>query len=308
MPDIPQNEKELLEELKHLQRLVETLKETEKNNIRLLNALKDSEYRYRAVVEDQTELICRYLPDCTLTFVNDAYCRYYGKSQDELLGIKFTGMMTPDNAQAVRNHINRLTIQNPHVAYEELDTGPAGKGRWQQWVVRGLFNEKGELFEVQSVARDVTELKRIQKHLEEKNITLSEVLSRIEAEKRKIKDQFLENIRTLALPLVEKLEIEFFNQDRQYLKLLRRTLEELASSFGRNLKRKELDLTPREIEVCNMVKNGFTSKEIAVFLHITPKTVEKHRENIRRKLGIRSDKSNLSIYLRNLESDLSNEF
>src|SRR5262249_44851539 len=56
-------------------------------------SLRESEERYRSVVESQTELICRYLPDTTLTFVNDAYCRYFGKMQEELIGMKFLDLI-----------------------------------------------------------------------------------------------------------------------------------------------------------------------------------------------------------------------
>lgn len=301
MPDTSKTKKQLLDEIRNLSGLVDSLRQAERNNVRILKALKGSEYRYRAVVEDQTELICRFLPNCTLTFVNDAYCRYFGKSRDELLGYKFTRIMTPENIRMVRNAIKQITPTNPYVSYEELEKRVNEKDRWQQWALRGLFTEGGEIIEFQSVARDVTIVKRIQKNLELKNIALSEILGRIEVEKQKIKDEFAENIHTLAIPLVEKLQIEFPGKNLQYLELLRKTLEGLISSFGRSLKREELQLTTREIEICNMVKNGFTSKEIAPFLHITPKTVEKHRENIRKKFGIRSAKMNLTTFLRGLD-------
>lgn len=81
MPGASKTKKELLDEIKNLRGLVDSLRQAEHNNICMIKALKGSEYSYRAVVEDQTELICRFLPDCTLTFVNDAYCRYFGKSR-----------------------------------------------------------------------------------------------------------------------------------------------------------------------------------------------------------------------------------
>src|SRR5262245_61489873 len=67
-----------------------------------------SEERYRSVVETQSELICRFLPDSTLTFVNDAYCRFWNKTRDELLGLKFVELIPPSARDAVRDRIGRL--------------------------------------------------------------------------------------------------------------------------------------------------------------------------------------------------------
>ncbi|MEA1928737.1 MAG: helix-turn-helix transcriptional regulator, partial [Candidatus Auribacterota bacterium] len=78
------------------------------------------------------------------------------------------------------------------------------------------------------------------------------------------------------------------------------TLEGMASSFGRKISRISLKLTPREIEICNMIKNGLSSKEIAGLLHLSLKTINRHRQNIRRKCNIRNQKINLATFLQAL--------
>ena len=84
---------------------------------------------------------------------------------------------------------------------------------------------------------------------------------------------------------------------KKYVDLLKNHLGELVSSFGRNIRKKRLNLTPREIEICSMVKGRLTSKEIASLLNISLQTVEKHRKNIRHKVGISKKDINLSSFL-----------
>jgi PAS domain S-box-containing protein len=90
-------------------------------------SLREGEERYRNVVETQTELICRYLPDTTLTFVNDAYCRYFGRSRDELVGSRFIGLIPePDRAAALK-HVESIGL-SPHAETYEHQGHAAG---WQ---------------------------------------------------------------------------------------------------------------------------------------------------------------------------------
>jgi PAS domain S-box-containing protein len=128
-------------------------------------ALKASEMRYRAIVEDQTELVTRWLPDGTRTFVNDAYCRYYGKTYAELIGLSFFPFVENDSLDDVLMHIRSLSLDNPVVDYEEHTTGPKGD-RWLAWRDRGIFDETGQLQEVQSVGRDITENKLAQEQIQ----------------------------------------------------------------------------------------------------------------------------------------------
>src|SRR5262245_28898579 len=74
--------------------------------------LRESEERYRDVVETQSELICRYLPDTTLTFVNDAYCRFFGRRRDELVGMKYLELI-PQSARAEALRYVESLIANP---------------------------------------------------------------------------------------------------------------------------------------------------------------------------------------------------
>ncbi|GEM_PF-638356 len=126
-------------------------------------ALRASENRYRAVVEDQTELICRFQPDGTLTFVNEAYCRYFNKRPEELVGKNFKQFLQPEDVPMVEAHLSRLGRISPLSTYEHRVITPSGELRWQQWTDRAILDARGRVVEVQSVGRDITE----RKHAEE---------------------------------------------------------------------------------------------------------------------------------------------
>jgi PAS domain S-box-containing protein len=146
------------------------------SRLRKEEALRSSEARYRAVVEDQTELICRYSPDGVLTFVNDAYCRYFGKKREELIGREFIPML-PEGAQRVASESKSISPSHPTVTYDQRVVAPDGQTRWQQWTDRGIFDEHGRTVEFQSVGRDVTEGKRMQEELERYSHQLEQLVA-----------------------------------------------------------------------------------------------------------------------------------
>lgn len=132
--------------------------------------------------------------------------------------------------------------------------------------------------------------------LEQKNIALGEVIAQIEVERRKIKDDIETNINIVVSPILEKLKKE--KASAKYVTILKYHLGRLTSSFGSKITKKSFKLTPREIEVCNLVKGGLTSKDISNLLNISYRTIEKHRKNIRHKLGISNKPINLTSFLR----------
>lgn len=128
--------------------------------------LKESEERYRNVVETQAELICRYLPDTTLTFVNDAYARYFGKTCDELIGTKFIELIPESSRAASLKHIESL-ITRPRVETQEHEVvRPDGSTGWQRWTDHVILDPAGEVLELQGIGSDFTDLKRAEESLE----------------------------------------------------------------------------------------------------------------------------------------------
>jgi PAS domain S-box-containing protein len=127
--------------------------------------LRQSEVRYRRVVEDQTELIVRCLPDGTRTFVNEAYCRYNDATAEELIGTSFFTCMNPGEEQLVRAKFAALSPDDPVITDQHWVIGPRGSMRWHEWTDRGFFDEHGQLIEIQSVGRDLTEQHEAQRRL-----------------------------------------------------------------------------------------------------------------------------------------------
>jgi PAS domain S-box-containing protein len=132
----------------------------------------------------------------------------------------------------------------------------------------------------------------------ESNITLREVLTHIEKEKIEIKDQISKSIDQVLLPAVRKLINSDGTVNSTYYSLLKTNLEELASSSGGSM-RLLSQLSPREAEICVMIKNGNGSKEIARALNISLGTVNKYRELIRKKLKLSNKDINLTTFLNN---------
>jgi PAS domain S-box-containing protein len=146
-------------------------------------ALAASETRYRAIVQQQTEFVARFLPDGTLTFVNEALCRYSGRDSAELIGRSLWTFMSEDMRRRSQSHVESLTPGRPVGENEISWTAPDGTARWVNFVNTALFDSRGVLVEVQSVGRDVTDRHErevaLERALAEKEILLREIHHRV---------------------------------------------------------------------------------------------------------------------------------
>ena len=120
-------------------------------------ALRLSEANYRAVVEDQTEFICRFRVDGILTFVNEAYCRFTGTSRENLIGTSFLLNLPENDRSPMWGRIASLESCSPSVTSEHRVAGNDGEFRWQQWTVRAVYDPEGNFVEFQAMGFDVTE-------------------------------------------------------------------------------------------------------------------------------------------------------
>lgn len=153
-----------------------------------------------------------------------------------------------------------------------------------------------------SLKRTSSELHKKATELESKNIALRELIAQIEFEKKALQDQIRLNIELTVLPLLNKMQNRGISREawHNYLQVARQNLEDVSSSFTRKVIEDRVRLSPRELEICNLIKNGLANKEIAQLLHISPLTVERHRHNVRKKLRIDNEKVNLATFLREL--------
>jgi two-component system, NarL family, sensor histidine kinase UhpB len=120
---------------------------------------QQSKDHYRAVVEDQTELIHRVTADGTFLFVNEVFCHFFGKSREELLGAQWRPAVVPEDIPMIEAKLATLSPANPVVIIENRIYSGRGEVHWFQFVNRGIFDSQGSLLEIQAVGRDISDLK-----------------------------------------------------------------------------------------------------------------------------------------------------
>ena len=121
------------------------------------DAIRESEERYRNVVEDQTEFVSRFSPNGIHVFVNEAYCRYFGLRREEILGHRFRPEVPAEDRERLDRFFASLTPDHPVDTIEHRIVMPDGTVQWQRWSDRAIFDASGKVVEYQSVGRDITE-------------------------------------------------------------------------------------------------------------------------------------------------------
>ena len=247
--------------------------------------------------------------------VNPTWERMHGYKREEVEKLSpqefFTKIMPPDSIQKAQS-ILKAILEKGTNGNAELSVH-AKDGRKFPTLISfsPLTDEKGNFKGMIVSAKDITERKKMEEKLKEdtlklqgqkmalerKNLTLEELLEHMERAKNKIKEDITTNIEELIIPILEKLELKGVSQ--KYIKLLYHYLEELSLSFGRKITQSN-KLSPREVEICSTIKGGLSSKEISELLNISYKTIDKHRRNIRKKLGISKKRVNLVTFLQKL--------
>ncbi len=147
-----------------IERVIETIEDVTRD-VEAQRRIKDSGDRFQRIVDDQVDLICRFLPDGTLTFVNPAFCNEFGQATDVLLGSQGLRLVHPEDRDRLERHVNLLTARRPVGTMEHRMVRSDGRVRWLQWTTRGTFDEKGAVVEYQAVGRDVTERKEAEDRL-----------------------------------------------------------------------------------------------------------------------------------------------
>lgn len=119
--------------------------------------LRRSEELYRTIVEDQTDLLCRFSTGCVLTFVNEAFCRHFGRKREELVGRNFLDLIPESERKAVWSHLAQLQWERPVASIEYAVRMPDGALHWQMWTSQAIFDARGQRVKFQSVGRDTTD-------------------------------------------------------------------------------------------------------------------------------------------------------
>ncbi len=285
------------------------------DRVRAENALKESEERYRNLVALSPDSIA-VIQDYRYQLLNPEFTRLSGFSQDDIEnGMSYIKIVQKSDRRMIRERIRQRL---------------AGEEVFPQKIPLDLVTKDGRIIPCETasskihyngrpavlvIIRDITERKETElalkareeelevkaNDLQEVNAALKVLLKHRDEDKAEVEERVLSNIQTLIIPFLEKLRNKGLDKKQQsYANILEANLKDIISPFSRRLSLKHLKLTPSEIQIANLIKQGRTSKEIADLLNLSERTIESHRKNIRKKTGIKNKKENLRTHLLNL--------
>jgi PAS domain S-box-containing protein len=164
---LPHTSEEIGKLAKSFDEMASLLAAREAEREQLLKSLSESEARFRAIVQDQTELITRFSPSGVVTFGNEANFRCFGVTEDEFVGHAFWHLIPEEEHARIKEHITALSAEQPTGTIIHRVIAAGGKTRWLQWVNRAICDDQGRIVEYQGVGRDVTELRMAREKLAE---------------------------------------------------------------------------------------------------------------------------------------------
>jgi len=210
--------------------------------------------------------------------------------------------------QSAQILVGNDVLGNVTIVYLEerplADEGPFLKE--ERTLLDGIARRIGEfavrLMAQQELQENNRQLQIERKALKEANAALRVVLSNIAEEKMRIYENMRQNIDKVVMPIIHALSPAVAKSKQTYLEILRNNLEELTSPFTHRLVNRFHALTPTEANICNLIRNGLRTKEIAELRGVSAATINRHREHIRKKLNIANQKINLTTYLQSQQA------
>ena len=295
------------------------------------DALRESEKKYRFLAENITDVIWTMDMNLRYNYFSPSIERLQGYTQEEAMNLSLEQRLTPASFEkAIKIFNSELSKFNkkkkaPKIPIKAEFEVKSKDGSITPVEIEAnyIIGRDGRPEGVIGVTRDITERKKAEKallrahkqldlrvkertkelekqrtRLEEVNTALNVMLKKREEDKQILEEKVLFNVKELIEPLITNLKNSGLDDNQKaYVDTLERFLKEIVSPFSRTLHDKFRNLTLSEIRVANLIKDGKTTKEIAGLLNSTPRAVEFHRQNIRKKLGLRKRKANLGSHL-----------
>jgi PAS domain S-box-containing protein len=261
--------------------------------------IRESEKRFYHLFNKVFDVLILIDKKGLIVDVNEAACSLLGYSKRELAKSHIEEYMPDNEWRRLRVEFDRV-LKSGLDFIGETELICKGNNRLIRVEVGGTRTKFGDSMYVLGSFRDITERWRAEESLKRKNIALSEILENLEERELKIKKGVADTVDQILLPALDRILREDGKINKTYYDSLKTNLQELSASTG-GILHVYSKLTQREIEICNLIKSGATTKEIARTFNVSEKTIHKHRGNIRSKLNIANKEINLLSFLKNLE-------
>ena len=274
-------------------------------------ALQESEARYRVLLETMNEGFAVADENGVRTYANQRLCDMLGYRADEIIGHPVTEFLDEEGRKVWAREFKKRKKGDSSPYQMNLLTKD-GEALPVIISPKPIFDEKGVFKGSYSAITNIRDLKRTEKslierekelkvkttNLEEMNAALRVLLRRMEEDRRELEDKVRLNLEQMVQPYLERLKgVGLSDRQRKNFETLETNLQEILSPFTRKLLTEYPRLTPSELQIANLLRQGKSSKEIADELSLSSRTVETHRRNMRDKLGIKDKKTNLRSYL-----------
>jgi len=294
-----------------LEQRIQELEQAESKSKQVDRALLESEEKYRHLSEGAYEAVVWH-DKGQIIEANEQYYEMFDYKPEELAGkdaISLTA--TLDSIKFMREQM-LLDYLGP---YEVVGLKKGGTEFPMEIRVKNMkYNGKTARM---AAIRDLTERKQMEEalklrekqledqtqHLEEVNTAMKVLLKKREEDKIELEKKVLINVQELVFNYLEKLKKSGLeSRQKTYVDIMESNLQDIVSPFLLRLYNQYNNLTPSEVQVAELIKQGKTSKEIAELFNLSPKTIESYRENIRKKMGLKNRKINLRTHLLSLQS------
>ncbi len=254
-----------------------------------------------------------------ITYINRKAEEMFGYSFDEIRG-QTPGIFNADPAaDEIQRELYKKVSQGKDYLGESINRRKDGSTFFCEYKVTPLIGKDGAPYAYVGLQKDITERKRMEtqliktrheleikvkertRELEEANTALRVYLQQQSSDQKKVGEKVQLNVNELVLPYIEKLKLHDMGaQCRTYVELLELNLQNIVSPFMKNLTAVYQKLTSQEIQIAEFIRQGKSSQEIADVLKLSVKTVNTHRNNIRKKLNLRNKEMNLRSYFLSL--------
>ena len=287
-------------------------------------ALKENEERFRSTFEQAAIGIAHVSPEGRFLRINQRFCDIVGYSLEEMLSHNFQEITHQDDLDADLEYVRQLLSGEIQTySMEKRYFKKNGSRVWVNLTVSLVRKKSGEPKYFISAVKDISqqknaekalkkaheelkkkalELEKKTKGLQELNTAMEVLLKKREADKIEIEDRVLTNVKKLIQPYFLKMrKTPLDDRQNAFLDIMESNLIEITNPFTRRLSMKHFNLTSTETQIANLITQGNTTKKIAGILNISPRTVDTHRKNIRKKIGLYQKRANLRSFLLSLQ-------